>query len=1006
MTTYTTGSVLVNASLSVLSDGDTGSAADLNFTLAVALVDLESGSGADAGEAVVTTTAISDAESGTATESNGVIATTLVDTEAGVGVELATISTALADVEAGTLADVVALVNQAFSDADSGIWTEGGGGSSYASTIAGTTGLVGYWKTDEASGNLVDSGSNGITLTKSGTVVYQATGPVTSGSPNYAVDISGAAGYFDTAAAGGSPLDIANTGMSVEMWVKASGTPGTFKYLLSRQSSYLMYTGNDGRVYFAIDTGGDLRLSPFGFAPWDANWHHIVGVYDNTSGSQIRIYVDGVESGTATTGNGLRPAASSDHFRLGDYNGDTTNAFNFPGSYAHVAIYNVPLSPAQVASHYSLATASAGPAESIAVSLTDVEAGSVADTESVNTGPGTVPISDADAGAIVDLELSLAAGLLDTESGSAAEVELIAASVSEVDSASSADAELSVNQSIADADTGTWVEGTPGTLGGLVRQATPFASTGDATTHVNGAPALPATPTVGNTDILCAASSATVTTPAGYTRDTFDATFAGIYIFRRTVQAGDTGAAFNLSLGANRPLWCGRYELNGTAAVDVVATSKNYNSTTTTARSSNALVSTATGSLLYFATDQQSTARTWSSITPAGLVQIDTGAPTGGTAPYNGVTIYKAGQAAGTNTLAATSNVSTTRYQIIGLSYTFTGVSGPAESIAAAVADTEAGAVADTESVDTGSGTFPLSDADTGSIADLELILASALTDTEVGSSTETELLSPAPSDTESATLADTAVVAAALTDADNAIVDDQGTVGGGTTPFDNDSVTIVDAGETLASTISDAEAATVADAESILATEAKTDTEAASAADAGAIAAALNDAETGSVLDTESTLTSPITDGDIGTGVDTAVMVNLSDADSAVGVDTVSVFSALINDSDFATVLELEGLLVSLNDIDTAVANDAVGFLAQFVSDGDFFIVVDAGEFVSVLAVSELAILIREVLPGWRLYAIGQGWQLKELLRGYLAGRIARGLEVTDVQHETKLDE
>lgn len=553
--------------------------------------------------------------------------------------------------------------------------------------------------------------------------------------------------------------------------------------------------------------------------------------------------------------------------------------------------------------------------EANAATLSDVEVAAGVDAGEFISNPA----ADADTGSGVDAEVSAAPAVVDADTAAAVDAS-VSTGFSDADTATVADTEAPISPAVSDGDTGTWVEGgSGGPVGVLLQQATPFASTGDANPHINGAPALPSVPTVGNTDILCAVSSATVTTPAGYTRDTFDATFAGIYIFRRIVQTGDTGATFNVALGASRPLWCGRYELTGAAAVDVAALSKNYSSSTTTARSSNALVSNTTDGVLYFATDQQSTARTWSSITPAGLVQIDTGAPTGGTAPYNGVTIYANGLAAGTNTLAAISNVSTTRYQIIGVSYTFSGGGTSGESIAATLTDADTAAAVEGEAV--GGGTTP-SDTDSAVVLDAGETLASPLSDADTAVGVELETASAAVTAAETATAvdaesgtnlndadtgaaADAAAVATTLTDADTAAgVDIEGPFGMSSA----DTGTAVDAEGAIPATVADAETAAAVDTESVDSTGGLTPK---------------SDTETAAGVDNALTLGVAIADADTATALDAqALALMLLDLETGTGIDAELVQAAVL-DSDFATVLE-------------------AALLAQYFSDGDIGVSVE----------------------------------------------------------------
>jgi hypothetical protein len=84
---------------------------------------------------------------------------------------------------------------------------------------------------------------------------------------------------------------IAPASVTVEAWVKRLGTPGTYKYIVSKYfvlkagswSSYAFYTGSTGGLYFYIRDAVAYRLSPdAGTGIWDGNWHHIAGTFDDS----------------------------------------------------------------------------------------------------------------------------------------------------------------------------------------------------------------------------------------------------------------------------------------------------------------------------------------------------------------------------------------------------------------------------------------------------------------------------------------------------------------------------------------------------------------------------------------------------------------------------------------------------------------------------------------------------------------------------------------------------
>jgi hypothetical protein len=93
--------------------------------------------------------------------------------------------------------------------------------------------------------------------------------------------------------------DLEPSKLTVSAWVKASGSPGTFKYVLGKggqgcvASSYALTTGVSGGLGFYIwDGGGELRWGGIA-APeqvWNGRWHHVAGTYDGTN---VRFFLDG-----------------------------------------------------------------------------------------------------------------------------------------------------------------------------------------------------------------------------------------------------------------------------------------------------------------------------------------------------------------------------------------------------------------------------------------------------------------------------------------------------------------------------------------------------------------------------------------------------------------------------------------------------------------------------------------------------------------------------------------
>jgi hypothetical protein len=119
---------------------------------------------------------------------------------------------------------------------------------------------------------------------------------------------------------------LASPNVTVSLWVRATGTPGRYKYIVGKgakdcySSSYALETDYNGGLRFYItDTSGTLRYSGL-IDPdtiWNGKWHHVAGTFD---GSTAKLFVDGKYI--------TDPPATSLPI---DYNQATTNATGLGG---------------------------------------------------------------------------------------------------------------------------------------------------------------------------------------------------------------------------------------------------------------------------------------------------------------------------------------------------------------------------------------------------------------------------------------------------------------------------------------------------------------------------------------------------------------------------------------------------------------------------------------------------------------------------------------------------
>ena len=85
--------------------------------------------------------------------------------------------------------------------------------------------------------------------------------------------------------------------LTVGAWIKASQSPGTYRYLIAKgsqqcvASSYGLMTGFSGGLQFYVWNGTRQLSSGFHDASiYDGKWHHVAGTFD---GTLVKLFVDG-----------------------------------------------------------------------------------------------------------------------------------------------------------------------------------------------------------------------------------------------------------------------------------------------------------------------------------------------------------------------------------------------------------------------------------------------------------------------------------------------------------------------------------------------------------------------------------------------------------------------------------------------------------------------------------------------------------------------------------------
>jgi Concanavalin A-like lectin/glucanases superfamily len=211
-----------------------------------------------------------------------------------------------------------------------------------------------YWRLGEPSGTTAaDSIAGGANApgTISGGVTLGQAGPLADGST--AMLFNGTTGKVQTAA------NIALVPpFTLEAWVKGAwaidsgvvsntaGGDGTGDFVM-----LAVRTGGQGRLYFEYSAGGNTSLESAGVFN-NNQWHHLVGV---CRASVSELFVDSVldpnGASASLTGSTNKPIAIGTSIKY---------AQALAGAIAEVAIYPLALTPAQIANHYALRTATGG----------------------------------------------------------------------------------------------------------------------------------------------------------------------------------------------------------------------------------------------------------------------------------------------------------------------------------------------------------------------------------------------------------------------------------------------------------------------------------------------------------------------------------------------------------------------------------------------------------------------------------------------------------------------
>jgi hypothetical protein len=202
--------------------------------------------------------------------------------------------------------------------------------------------LLAQWTLDEGAGQVAGDASG-----------HGSTGQLGASTAPDGADPGWIAGHD-----GGSALDfdgtsyvtVPDTGLlapqeiGVDAWVRRAGSPGRWRYVLSKgslqcdRSAYGLYSGFGGGMAFYVSSQAQYTISPEVPAAlvWDGAWHHIIGSYD---GDSVRLWIDGSQVGAGTAVSmAIAYTNGSKGIYIGTYRGSCN--LGFQGAIDDVAVWD------------------------------------------------------------------------------------------------------------------------------------------------------------------------------------------------------------------------------------------------------------------------------------------------------------------------------------------------------------------------------------------------------------------------------------------------------------------------------------------------------------------------------------------------------------------------------------------------------------------------------------------------------------------------------------------
>jgi uncharacterized protein (DUF362 family) len=203
------------------------------------------------------------------------------------------------------------------------------------------TGTQGLWHFSEGSGTATyDKTTNDNDGTISG-ATWTADGRF-----GYGLDFDGQNDYVEVP---DDPSLNSAGPITIEAWIKPSGDPVEYSEIVDKEGSWgYSFILNDNRLlHLWVGDGADWTNAVGTTVLQDDSWYYVAGVSD---GDSIRVYVNGVQDGTATA-QGPPGSTAGVPLRIGRGNGALLRWFN--GIIDEVRFSNRALTPSEIAANYA-----------------------------------------------------------------------------------------------------------------------------------------------------------------------------------------------------------------------------------------------------------------------------------------------------------------------------------------------------------------------------------------------------------------------------------------------------------------------------------------------------------------------------------------------------------------------------------------------------------------------------------------------------------------------------